>query len=150
MGIPFHPLYTGGLFHWYIVDESICHFRGVKSNFVAFNLFLMENPLRKHCGSAMFVYDPFTRFQVIMGFQDTAFSVATQFSCLKIFRSVLRAVIIVSFWSEHSMIRLFLVHTCQKSPFLIMCLLFTMHLMFIFSIPIESELHIIYSNVLIP
>ena len=24
-----NPLYTGGLFHWYMVDESVCHFRGV-------------------------------------------------------------------------------------------------------------------------
>ena len=26
-----NPLYTGGLFHCYMVDESICHFRGVRS-----------------------------------------------------------------------------------------------------------------------
>ena len=28
-----NPLYTGGLFHCYILDESICHFRGVRSIF---------------------------------------------------------------------------------------------------------------------
>ena len=27
----FNPLYTGGLFHCYMLDESICHFRGVGS-----------------------------------------------------------------------------------------------------------------------
>ena len=26
-----NPLYTGGLFHCYMLDESICHFRGVGS-----------------------------------------------------------------------------------------------------------------------
>ena len=26
-----NPLYTGGLFHCYMLDESICHFRGVWS-----------------------------------------------------------------------------------------------------------------------
>ena len=26
-----NPLYTGGLFHSYLLDESICHFRGVRS-----------------------------------------------------------------------------------------------------------------------
>ena len=26
-----NPLYTGGLFHCYLLDESICHFRGVRS-----------------------------------------------------------------------------------------------------------------------
>ena len=25
----FDPLYTGGLFHCHMLDESICHFRGV-------------------------------------------------------------------------------------------------------------------------
>ena len=23
------PLYSGGLFHYYMLDQSICHFRGV-------------------------------------------------------------------------------------------------------------------------
>ena len=27
----FNPLYTGGLYHCYILDKSICHFRGVRS-----------------------------------------------------------------------------------------------------------------------
>ena len=27
----FNPLYTGGLFHCYILDKFICHFRGVES-----------------------------------------------------------------------------------------------------------------------
>ena len=26
-----NPLYTDGLFHYYMLDESICHLRGVKS-----------------------------------------------------------------------------------------------------------------------
>ena len=39
-----NPLYTGGLFHCYILDKSICHFRGVR-----YILFLMENPVSKHC-----------------------------------------------------------------------------------------------------
>ena len=28
---PSYPLYTGGHFHCYMLDESICHFRGVGS-----------------------------------------------------------------------------------------------------------------------
>ena len=45
-----NPLYTNGLFHCYMLDESICHFRVVWSIFFfffffAFILFLMENPL---------------------------------------------------------------------------------------------------------
>ena len=27
----FNPLYTGRLFHCYMLEESICHFRGVRS-----------------------------------------------------------------------------------------------------------------------
>ena len=42
-----NPLHTGGLFHCYMLDESICHFRGVGSIFVAFILFLMENFVSK-------------------------------------------------------------------------------------------------------
>ena len=26
-----NPLYSGGLFHCYMLDKSICHFRGVRS-----------------------------------------------------------------------------------------------------------------------
>ena len=37
----FNPLCTGGLFHCYMMDESICHFRGAGS------VFLMKNPDRK-------------------------------------------------------------------------------------------------------
>ena len=29
--IHFNPLYTGGLFHCYMLEESICHFRAVGS-----------------------------------------------------------------------------------------------------------------------
>ena len=29
--ITHNPLYTGRLFHCYMLDESICHFRGVRS-----------------------------------------------------------------------------------------------------------------------
>ena len=31
VGSTFYPWYTGGLFHCYMLDESICHFRGVRS-----------------------------------------------------------------------------------------------------------------------
>ena len=31
VSIYLNPLYTGGRFHFYIWDESICHFRGVGS-----------------------------------------------------------------------------------------------------------------------
>ena len=34
-----NPLYTGGLFHCYVLGKSICHFRGVY--FVTSILFLM-------------------------------------------------------------------------------------------------------------
>ena len=66
----FNLLYTSGLFHCYMLDESICRFRGADhcilvassavicwtSPFVilvyfdAFLLFSMENPVSKHCG----------------------------------------------------------------------------------------------------
>ena len=29
--IHLNPLYTGALFHWYMLDETICNFRGVGS-----------------------------------------------------------------------------------------------------------------------
>ena len=29
-GLSFNLLYTGGLFHYYMLDQSICHFRGVR------------------------------------------------------------------------------------------------------------------------
>ena len=31
-----NPLYTGGLFHCQILNESICHFRGVRSIFLPY------------------------------------------------------------------------------------------------------------------
>ena len=42
-------LYTSGLFHYYMLDKFICHFRGVRSMLLLFILFLMENPVSKHC-----------------------------------------------------------------------------------------------------
>ena len=31
---PFNPLYSGGLFHPYILEESICYLRGIRCNFL--------------------------------------------------------------------------------------------------------------------
>ena len=31
-----NPLYMGGLFHYYMFDKSICHFRGVRSILLCF------------------------------------------------------------------------------------------------------------------
>ena len=67
-----NPLYTGGLFHCFILGKSICHFRSVIFFFI---LSLIENPVgeqwRTLCGilsgSALFAYDPFTGFQVRIG-----------------------------------------------------------------------------------
>ena len=42
-----NPLHTGRLLHCYMLDESICHFRGCGVYFVAFILFLMGNPVSK-------------------------------------------------------------------------------------------------------
>ena len=42
----FNQLCTGGLFHCYVLDESICHFR-VSGLFCHFILFLVENPVSK-------------------------------------------------------------------------------------------------------
>ena len=39
-----YPLYAGGLFQCYILEESVCHFRGVGSIFF---YFFMENPVSK-------------------------------------------------------------------------------------------------------
>ena len=39
-----NSLYTGGLFHCYMLNKAICHFKGV-----AFILFLMKNPISKQC-----------------------------------------------------------------------------------------------------
>ena len=40
---------AGGVFHCYMLDESFCHFKGCRVYFVAFILFLMENPASKQC-----------------------------------------------------------------------------------------------------
>ena len=42
----FNPLYASRLFHCYIIDESICHFRGIRSILC---YFVMENPVSKQC-----------------------------------------------------------------------------------------------------
>ena len=42
-----NPLYTGGLFHYYMLNEFICQFGGVRSIFVALIIFLIENPVSK-------------------------------------------------------------------------------------------------------
>ena len=38
----FNPLCTGGLFHYYMLDESIRHSRGAESILSLFILFLMD------------------------------------------------------------------------------------------------------------
>ena len=43
------PLYTGGLFHFYMLDESICHFRGVRPILSLLFHIVMENPVCKQC-----------------------------------------------------------------------------------------------------
>ena len=40
-----NPLYTGGLFHCYILDESVSHFRSVGSVLSLLAKFLMEHPV---------------------------------------------------------------------------------------------------------
>ena len=50
LSILINPSYTGGLFHCYMLDNSICHFRGVRSILsFSFILFLIENPASKQC-----------------------------------------------------------------------------------------------------
>ena len=44
-GVLVNPLFTGGLFHYNMFDESICHFRGVGS----ISSTLMDNPVSKQC-----------------------------------------------------------------------------------------------------
>ena len=74
-----NPLHTGRVFHCYMLDESICHFGGIRY-FVAYILFwwklLLANAVHpdqtpKLCGvwsgSALFVYTSFTGFQVRIG-----------------------------------------------------------------------------------
>ena len=43
----FNSLYTGRLFHCYMFDWPICHFRSVGSFFVVFIFFFIENPISK-------------------------------------------------------------------------------------------------------
>ena len=45
----FNTLYTCVLFHYYNLDESICHFRGVWSNMSLQFYFWWKNPVRKQC-----------------------------------------------------------------------------------------------------
>ena len=74
----FKTLYTGGLFHCYMLDESICHFGGSRVYFVAFILFSMEIPVSKQWSrSALFAYDPFTGFQVKMGWRQVHLQVCS-------------------------------------------------------------------------
>ena len=74
-------LHTGGLFHCYRSDQSICHFR-CWAYFVAFILFFMENPVSKQCRlwldatlcgvwsrSELFACGPFSGFQVRMSWR---------------------------------------------------------------------------------
>ena len=74
-----NPLYAGGLFHCYILYESFCHFRGVRSILSLLFYFLCKSLLANnadpdqmphyvasdqglHC-----LHDPFTSLQVLMG-----------------------------------------------------------------------------------
>ena len=41
-----NPLYTGGLFHCYMLDKFVCHFRGVRP-ILSLIVFLMKNPVSK-------------------------------------------------------------------------------------------------------
>ena len=42
-----NPLYTGGLFYCYMLEKSVCHFRGVGSILLLLFYFMMENPVNK-------------------------------------------------------------------------------------------------------
>ena len=44
-----NPLHTGRLFHCYMLDESICHCRGVGSIYRFYSFILDENPVSKQC-----------------------------------------------------------------------------------------------------
>ena len=44
-----NPLSTGELFHYYMLDKSICHFKGVWSTLSLLFYFLMEYPVSKQC-----------------------------------------------------------------------------------------------------
>ena len=41
-----NPLYTGGLFHCYMLNEFICHFGSIGST-LSLLYFFMENPVSK-------------------------------------------------------------------------------------------------------
>ena len=45
VGSSINPWYTGRLFHCYILDESICHLRDVRSILSLLFYFWMENPV---------------------------------------------------------------------------------------------------------
>ena len=79
--IHFNPLYTGGLFHYYMLDESIFHIR-VNGSILSFLLYfwwkiLLANTVDPdqtphHVASDMDldclpIHDSFTGFQVRMG-----------------------------------------------------------------------------------
>ena len=77
---PVNPLYTGRLFHCYMLDESIAHFRGVRTILSLLFYFWWKNPVSKQCrpwsdatlcgiwsGSALFFYDSFMGFPERMG-----------------------------------------------------------------------------------
>ena len=40
-----NPLYPGRFFHWYMLDKSICNFRGIRSILSLLFYFVMENPV---------------------------------------------------------------------------------------------------------
>ena len=42
-----NPMYTGGFFHCYMLDESFRHFKGVGSVLSLLFFFLLENPASK-------------------------------------------------------------------------------------------------------
>ena len=77
--LPFNPLHTVNLFHCYMLDKSISHFRGAGSLLLLFSIFdrkscLTANTLETNqmphyvaSGPALFDYDPFTGLQVRMG-----------------------------------------------------------------------------------
>ena len=44
------PLYTVRLFQCYMLDKSICHFRGTWSILLLLFYFSWKKPVSKHCG----------------------------------------------------------------------------------------------------
>ena len=49
--ITVNPLYAGGLFNRYMLDESICHFRDVRSILSLLFYFRLEITVSKQCRS---------------------------------------------------------------------------------------------------